>query len=62
MNQRIEEYNRENKALKKERSNSRRNRRIKEGESRPKRKVRTTITPEKLDQMNRIFRQYEDAK
>jgi len=58
LRRRIEQYNRNAKPSKsRDKDKSRRNRRNEEtDEGKPKRKVRTTITPAKLEEMNRIFK------
>lgn len=57
LKRKIEQYNRSNRNNKdKERDRERRNRRGQgEREGSRKRKIRTTITQQKLDEMNRIF-------
>jgi hypothetical protein len=63
LRQKIEQYNRSNRASKeKEKDKTRKGRRlIEKGEGR-KRKIRTTITQQKLDEMNRIFSEHIENK
>ena len=46
------------KTLKKQQDKDNRRRRNREEEGKAKRKVRTTITPDKLEEMNKIFREF----
>ena len=63
LRRRIEDYNKVAKALRRDRERSRRNRRNPEQEAgRPRRKVRTTITLAKLEEMNSIFKNYLEAQ
>jgi hypothetical protein len=58
---RIEDYNRVTKSSNRSKDRSRRSRKKEEGDK-PKRKTRTTITQAKLDEMNRIFKEYMEGQ